>query len=298
MIDRVIKLGLSAFNVQCDNEILDVSFDNIDRSDTKLNKIRENVDKLLEPNRCKITQEFFMLKLEELRLAYEYKEKVHKEKEEQKALREQMKEEERARREAEKAQAEAEREEKRFADALDKARKELASKSEADREQYSVKIKNLEEQLRLAMENKERAKSMAEQTRKGHVYIISNIGSFGEHVYKIGMTRRLDPLDRIWELSDASVPFDFDIHALVQSDDAPGLERKLHESFSSHRVNRVNEKKEFFRVELSKIAEACKQHHNLDIKLTLVAEAKEYRQTAALLSAGAGASTQAEPVST
>jgi hypothetical protein len=237
-----------------------------------------------------------MLKLEELRLAYEYKEKLHKEKEEQKALREQMKEEERARREAEKAQSEAEKEEKRYAEALEKARKELASKSDSEREIYSSKIRDLEEQLRQAMENKERAKSMAEQTRKGHVYIISNIGSFGEHVYKIGMTRRLDPLDRIWELSDASVPFDFDIHALIQSDDAPGLERKLHETFANNRVNRVNEKKEFFRVTLTEISEACKQHHNLHFRLTLIAEAKEYRQTAAMMSAGGERIPSSEPI--
>lgn len=282
MTDRVVKLGLSAFNVQCDNEILSVRFDNIDRSEAKLTKIRENVDKLLEPNQCRITNEFFKLKVEELYLAYEYQEQLHKEKEEQRALREQMKEEERARREAERAQNEAEREESRYADALEKARKELERKTEGEREEYSAKIAQLEAQLREAQEKRERAKSMAEQTRRGHVYIISNIGSFGENVYKIGMTRRLDPMDRIWELGDASVPFDFDVHALVQSEDAPALERKLHETFGERRVNRINARKEFFRARIEEIAEACKRFHGHEFRLTLFAEAKEYRQTIAM----------------
>jgi hypothetical protein len=96
------------------------------------------------------------------------------------------------------------------------------------------------------------------------------------------MTRRLDPMDRIWELGDASVPFDFDVHALIQSEDAPGLERKLHEAFSERRMNRVNERKEFFRVRLEEIAEICKKSHSQDFRLTLLAEAKEYRQTVAM----------------
>lgn len=281
MTDRTIKLGLSAFNVQCDNEILKVRFDNIDRAEEKIKKIRENVDKLLEPNHCEITNDFFKLKLEELFLAYEYQEQVQKEKEEQKALREQMREEEKARREIEKMQADAEREEKRYAEALEKAKKDLAKKSDADRDSFIQKIADLEAKLKEAHENKERAKSQAELTRRGHVYVISNIGSFGENVYKIGMTRRLDPIDRVDELSDASVPFDFDIHALIQSDDAPALERTLHEAFTARRMNKVNERKEFFRVDLKEIERAVKSHHKADFKLTLVAEAKEWRQTVA-----------------
>lgn len=281
MTDRNIKLGLSAFNVQCDNEILKVKFDNIDRAEEKISKIRENVDKLLEPNHCEITNDFFKLKLEELFLAHEYQEQVQKEKKEQQALREQMREEEKARREIEKMQADAEREEKRYADALEKAKKDLEKQSEADRDSFMKKIADLEEKLKNAHENKERAKSQAELTRRGHVYIISNIGSFGENVYKIGMTRRLDPIDRVDELSDASVPFDFDIHALIQSDDAPGLERILHEAFNPHRLNKVNERKEFFRADLKEIEKAVKSHHKAEFKLTLIAEAKEWRQTVA-----------------
>jgi DNA repair exonuclease SbcCD ATPase subunit len=281
MTDRIIKLGLSAFNVQCDNEILKVKFDNIDRAEEKLQKIRSNIDKLLEPNHCHITEEFFQLKTQELFLAYEYQEKLQAEKEEQRAIREQMRDEEKARREAEKAQLEAEKEERRYSEALEKARRDLEKKSDDDKESFLAKIADLEAKLNTAHQNRERAKSMAEMTRQGHVYIISNIGSFGENVYKIGMTRRLDPMDRVWELSDASVPFDFDVHAMIWSEDAPGLEAALHQQFAPRRLNKVNERKEFFNVDLREIEAAVKARAPGEFKLTLIAEAKEWRQSVA-----------------
>lgn len=122
--------------------------------------------------------------------------------------------------------------------------------------------------------------SLAQQTRSGHVYVISNIGSFGTHVYKIGMTRRLDPMDRIWELSDASVPFDFDVHAIIYTDDAPGLESELHERFADRRINIVNERKEFFHVTIEEIAKVVRERCG-DIELTLAAEAAEFLQSEA-----------------
>jgi hypothetical protein len=127
---------------------------------------------------------------------------------------------------------------------------------------------------------KERAISRAQQTRSGHVYVISNIGSFGTNVYKIGMTRRLDPMDRIWELSDASVPFDFDVHAIIYTEDAPGLENELHQRFAERRINMVNQKKEFFCVSIDDIAQVVRERCG-DIELTLVAEAAEFIQSEA-----------------
>lgn len=282
MIDRIIKLGLSAFNVQCDNEILKVKFENVDRAEDRINKIRETVDKLLEPNACSITKDFLKAKMDELHLVYEYQEKLYHEKEEQKAIKEQMRDEEKARREIERIQADAEKEETKYAKALEKANAELQSKSADEREKLEAKIRELEERFKNAVENKERAKSQAELTRRGYVYIISNIGSFGENVYKIGMTRRLDPQDRVDELGDASVPFEFDVHALIQTDDAPGLENKLHAEFTHKRLNRMNERKEFFCVTLEEIKLVCEKHHKSELKLTLVAEAKEWRQSVAL----------------
>jgi hypothetical protein len=117
----------------------------------------------------------------------------------------------------------------------------------------------LEEKLRQAHQAKERAQSMAEQTRVGHVYVISNYGAFGKDVFKIGMTRRVDPLDRVRELGDASVPFPFDVHVLTFTDDAPKLEREIHVALAPYRVNRINDRKEFFRVPQSQLKETLRR---------------------------------------
>ena len=146
---------------------------------------------------------------------------------------------------------------------------------------YELKLKDLEEKLRETEEKNQRAISMAQQTKAGYVYIISNIGSFGENVYKIGMTRRLEPLDRISELSNASVPFSFDVHALIYSDDAPNLEYELHKRFNENRINKINPRKEFYKVNLKEI-EAEVKIMGFDIKFTLLAKASEYRETIAM----------------
>jgi len=136
-------------------------------------------------------------------------------------------------------------------------------------------------ELEEAHAKSERAKSMAQQTKAGHIYVISNIGSFGEGVYKVGMTRRLEPLDRVKELGDASVPFLFDIHAMIYSNDAPNMEKALHKSFDIKRVNLVNNRKEFFSVELEDIEKEVKKISS-EAEFTLTAEAREYRESNAI----------------
>ena len=122
---------------------------------------------------------------------------------------------------------------------------------------------------------------MAEHTKSGHIYIVSNMGSFGENVYKIGMTRRLDPMDRVKELGDASVPFVFDVHAMIYTEDAPTVENVMHKSFDSRRVNLVNNRKEFFNVTLGDIrGELLKSFP--EAEFVEVGEAKEYRETLTL----------------
>ena len=121
---------------------------------------------------------------------------------------------------------------------------------------------------------------MAQKTRAGHIYIISNKGSFGEDVIKIGMTRRLDPIDRIKELGDASVPFTFDLHALIYTEDAPALEGQLHDTFNKYRVNLVNNRKEFFKVPLDKIHAEIK-NINEDVDFVFDVEAREYKESIA-----------------
>ena len=137
----------------------------------------------------------------------------------------------------------------------------------------------LEEKLKEAESRGIRALSMAQQTRRGHVYVISNIGSFGEQVFKVGMTRRLDPLDRVKELGDASVPFEFDVHAMIYSEDAPALEKQLHREFEQKAVNRINPRKEFFRLPLAEIRHAVEQLDSSEVHWTMKAEAAEYRES-------------------
>jgi hypothetical protein len=120
---------------------------------------------------------------------------------------------------------------------------------------------------------------MAQMTKVGHIYVISNIGAFGEDVVKIGMTRRLDPLDRVRELGDASVPFHFDVHAIIYSENAPQLENELHKKFNDRRLNRINNRKEFFKASLEEIESFVKEHADAEIEFTKVAEAREYRET-------------------
>ena len=129
---------------------------------------------------------------------------------------------------------------------------------------------------KLDIENREK------NTRAGYVYVISNIGSFGEDVYKIGMTRRLEPLDRVKELGDASVPFQFDVHAMIFSDDAPTLENALHKKFADKSVNKINMRKEFFKVSLDDIESEVKKNHNAVVNFTKIAAAKEYRESLAI----------------
>jgi hypothetical protein len=278
MTNQNIKLGLSSYNGQVDNIILTATYKNISKCEEKINKVRDTLNRMMESNKCYVTNEYHATKIKELYLAYEYENKLNEEKEEQKIIRLRMQEEEREARAIEKVKDEAEKEEKEFLKELAKAKKEFEKSHDAERTQLEMKILELEEKLKTASEKKERALSMAMQTKRGHVYIISNLGSFGENVFKIGLTRRLDPQERIDELGDASVPFEFDVHGLIFSEDAPALESKLHDHFYKKTVNKMNPRKEFFEVTIHEIDEVCKKM-GLKVELTKLAEAKEYRQS-------------------
>ncbi|EGT4699444.1 GIY-YIG nuclease family protein, partial [Clostridioides difficile] len=125
--------------------------------------------------------------------------------------------------------------------------KSTIPEDENDKLEWEQKINSIEEKLALLSKDLDDVLNREQNTRAGHVYIISNIGSFGENIYKIGVTRRLDPTERINELSSASVPFKYDIHATIFSEDAPKLESALHKAFDNKRVNKVNNRKEFFK---------------------------------------------------
>ena len=232
-------------------------------------------------NAC-INQDYLNIRLDELKWAVAAFELKKIEREEQAAIKAQIREEERAIREIEKARKEAEKEERLLQKALAKARAELAAANDEQKIQYESQLAQLESKLKEAEERGHRALSMAQQTRRGHVYVISNVGSFGEDVFKIGMTRRLEPMDRVKELGDASVPFSFDVHAMIFSEDAPALEKELHRRFNLDSVNKVNPRKEFFRTSVTDIKQAVENHGVVDAHWTLKAEAAEYRESLAI----------------
>jgi len=279
---RFIKLVLRAFNGECGTLIAKVKWNNINQIKERVQKSYETLNKLGESQSVSLSYKYLDLKLKEITLEYEYQAKRQAEKEEMRAIQEELREEEKARREFEQAQRQAEKEEETFQRALLKARKEVEKATGELQEQLNSKILVLEQELLFAQEKKERAISMAQQTKRGHVYIISNIGSFGENVYKIGMTRRLEPIDRVRELGDASVPFQFDVHAMIYSDEARTLENELHKAFSNKKVNMLNYRKEFFNVSLEEIENKISEL-GFEAEFTILPEAMQYRETLALL---------------
>lgn len=278
MINRQKKLMLRAFNGECDSFISSVSWNNETRMEERIDRSVVAINKMGETQSLAISYTYSSLKLKELRLTHEYRLKKHEEKEEQRLIREQMREEEKARRDFEKAQKEAEKEGQLLQNAMKKAQDEIAKASEEERERFETQLAELQVQLKEAEEKNKRAISMAQQTKSGHVYIISNIGSFGENVYKIGMTRRLEPLDRVNELGDASVPFKFDVHAMIYSENAPELENNLHKAFEKNRINYVNRRREYFNLPLGEIETVVKENHG-EIEFIIEPEAKEYRES-------------------
>ena len=281
-----IQLLLRAFNGECDSFIAKVTYKNVSLMKKRIQASYEAINKIGQrSNMVQISRNYKELKLQELGYVYEYQEWKQREKEEQTRIREQIREEERAAKELEKAKRDAEKEAKRNADALTKARAEVEGANEKQKEKLFAQIAELEQRMK-EMEEKNRYISQAMLTKSGHVYIISNIGSFGEDMLKIGMTRRLEPMDRVKELGDASVPFPFDVHAMIRTSDAPTLENALHKHFDSRRVNLENNRKEFFYVTLEEIQDelnVLKDELNIEaeIHITMAAEAKQWRMSEA-----------------
>ena len=287
MINRAIRLTARAFNNECSTAVANVRWNNVKRMEARVEKAFEAINKMNESTQIIISRDDLRLKIEEIRLTYEWHLKRQDEKEEQREARRLQREEAKLQREAEKAASE----EEKYQRLLDQARQQAEGTSETEKLAMEREIERLNEQLAEAHGKAERAKSMAEQTRVGYVYVISNIGSFGPGVYKIGMSRRVDPSERVKELGDASVPFAFDTHAMIYSTDAPTLEKLLHEAFSEHRVNMVNNRKEFFRVGLEAIRDEVRKSFP-EAAFLEAPEAQEYNETIAMAEAAA----QSNPV--
>ena len=276
--ERATEFVLDAFLGKVETSISKVKSDNFGKLKQELMDSFALVNLNGAAFKTEISKSFLDLYLDKLKWGSILQKIKGVQQEEQRLIREGMREEERVRKEAEKAQKEAIKEEEAVQKALAVVYEKMAKASEEEREKYEQQINELNERVTIAEEKRQRALSMAQQTKMGHVYIISNVGSFGEDVYKIGLTRRLEPQDRIDELGDSSVPFTFDVHAFIKSNDAPALEHQLHKHFILNQVNKVNHRKEFFRVPLSKIREEVEKL-GLESNWTMTAEAIQYKES-------------------
>lgn len=228
------KQILRSFNSECDNVLLNLSVKNIDSMRNKITKSFESLNKIFSIDGIQLDRKLLQYKLEELNLVYTYELKKEQEREQQKAIKEQMLEEEKVRREIERQKAKIEKDQTQCSNEINKLINYMQkTTSDIEKQLYIDKIKELEDKLKALEADKEAVLEREANARAGYVYVISNIGSFGDNVYKIGMTRRLEPMDRIKELGSASVPFEFDVHAMIFSDDAPSLETALHKKFET-----------------------------------------------------------------
>ena len=314
------NFALDAFNGKVEAILSSVKLDNVGTLRQRIKDAFTIVNQQGSAfGNSRISDAYFSARMKELEWAALVQQHRQDAKEEQRLLKERMREEAKVQREIERVQRETEKREQalqrerevlekarvqaakeqlamyeaRLQEELEKAteseratvetefRARMAEQEAVQRAEYETRIAEQDARLAAILAERERSKSMAQQTKRGTVYVISNVGSFGERVFKIGQTRRLDPMDRIWELGDASVPFDFDVHALIKTEDAPRLESALHEQFLLEQINKMNWRKEFFRVELGRIRQTV-EDMGLEAEWTMTARAQQFHETRAL----------------
>lgn len=244
MVHDMQKLLLRAFNSECDELINKVKYNNLDSAKKRIDTSREAISKLGAIMGVSINTCYYESKIQELFLAYEYQQKKQEEKEAQRAAREELREAAKLQKEIEEQRKKALKEQSHYQNALTKILEQIKASANPSQDLLNKKAE-LENQLHNIDSAIKDLDYREANQRAGYVYVISNIGAFGENIYKIGMTRRLDPQDRVDELGDASVPFRFDVHAMIFSDDAPALENALHKAFENKKVNMVNQRREF-----------------------------------------------------
>lgn len=188
-----------------------------------------------------------------------------------------MREEAKLQKEIEETRKKLEKEQTHYLNALAKINSQLLEASETEKEALLKKKQELEEKINDTEKAIKDVDYREANKRAGYVYIISNIGAFGKDIYKIGMTRRLDPMERVYELGDASVPFNFDVHAMIFSDDAPKLEHALHKAFEDRKLNMVNQRREFFNVSLDEIKEVVKNNYDKTVEFIDLPSAEQFR---------------------
>lgn len=277
LMNDTLKQTLRSFNNECDVLIDKVKFSNVESIRNRIYKSYDSLNKLNKLNCLTITSEYLDLKLAELNLAYEYAQKKQEEKEAEKARREELREQAKLQKEIAEERKRLEKEREHYRRVLEIVEQQLVT--DPTNPELLAKKAELLEQLGQIEKGIADVDYREANVRAGYVYIISNIGSFGEDIYKIGMTRRLDPMERVRELGDASVPFNFDVHALIFSDDAPGLENALHHAFENNRLNWVNNRREFYHIKLEEIERVVKENYDKVVEFKKIPEAQQYRES-------------------
>lgn len=278
---QIIRL----FNAETSQLINKVNSKNIESMQNKIFKSYEGINKIFETDNVRIPETLLDIKLEMLDLMHKYQVKIEDEKIIRREERARLKEIEQAEKEMEKKLKELDKDIRHHNNEIKKLTMYLNNTDlQVEKELYIEKIRELDQSLKNLNSERENVEDRKDNAQSGFVYIISNIGSFGENVYKIGVTRRLEPMDRINELSSTSVPFEFDVHALIFSENAFELKNKLHEYFKKYKVNKVNGRKEFFKVNINEIKDKVLSEHNSTVQFIDEPKAIQYRETLRLTS--------------
>lgn len=279
-VEDSAKMFLRAFNDECDSAVASVRFSNFDRCLDRIKRSFDSINRLGSVTQISISSQYLDLKIKELHLAHEYAVKKQAEKDEQAEIRREQRERLKLEKEIAEARKAAIKEKTHYEQALLAINAQILVCPDAERvSELEEKRQQIEDGLACIELKLEDIDYRQSNQRAGYVYIISNLGAFGENVYKIGMTRRLDPMERIRELSIASVPFNFDVHAMIFTADAPALEAALHRAFDDRRLNKVNLRREYFCVTLDEIKEVVRQNHDKTVEFKEEYTAEQYRQS-------------------
>lgn len=281
MIKRDVKSLFRSFNNECTSAINKVTYSNYDRIEIRIRKSFEQHNKMHKEYGLHILDSYLDLKLAELNVAFSYAQKKQEEKEILREQRAKEREDKALARELKQQHKKIDKEIDHYNQAISELNAKLLS-SHDDKEGLESEIEKLRKKLENLHDKNQELDYREINDSAGYVYIISNIGSFGKDVVKIGVTRRLEPLERISELSSASVPFKFDVHALIFSENAYDLESELHNRFDKNRINKVNSRKEYFRISIEEIETELKKYKDVTVDFHESPEAPEYRQTLAI----------------
>ena len=286
-IQAMYRFMTLALRAELQNILYNLKYDKLDKNLQAMREMIAKCERIAVEGSKTIapTIKRFLLQMESMfeeliKIEYEYYVQQERIKEEQRAIREQMRMEAAERKELERQQQQIEKEASKYSAEIDALKAQITDNENEQNKAILQRIAELEEQVNQLNEKKEEIVNLA-NGKAGHVYVISNLGSFGENIFKVGMTRRLDPQERIDELGNASVPFGFDVHSMIFSEDAVGLEAALHERLNEKRVNKINLRKEFFKTSLDELEQLVYQYDpTASFNRTMLAE--QYRQTLAL----------------